>query len=383
MRYPLFLLTLLLIACGSPDRPDAAAATTDPDQAHSQTDSMPTVTEARWGDSPAGPVTRYSLTNDRGNSIHVLNYGGIIQSIQIDGEEMVLGYDTISGYTGENPYYGALIGRYGNRIGGASFTLDGQTYQLDANENGNQLHGGTEGFNRKLWKVSRMTTDSSARVRLTYTSPDGEMGFPGTLDVTCTYEWTNDNALRIHYEATTDKNTIVNLTNHTYFSIGGGASSILNQTLRLDADFYTPVSEALIPLGENEAVAGTPFDFRQPKPIGQDIKSDHPQVALANGYDHNWALNNPDDSLREFALLTDPDSGRKLRCFTTEPGVQIFTTNFKPGRFTHRGGAPVEAYTGICLETQHFPDSPNQDNFPTPLLKVGETYNTTTVYRFE
>ena len=381
MRYSLVLFILWLTACGSSDAPDTTAD--GPESSTPQTDSMPSVTEARWGDSPAGPVTRYSLTNDHGNSIHVLNYGGIIQSILIDGQEMVLGYDTISGYAGENPYYGALIGRYGNRIGGASFTLDGQTYPLDANENGNQLHGGTEGFNRKLWKVGRLTTDSSAVVRLTYTSPDGEMGFPGTLDVTCTYEWTNDDALRIHYAATTDKNTIVNLTNHTYFSIGGGASSILDQVLYLDADRYTPVADDLIPLGENEDVSGTPFDFRQPKPIGQDIDADHPQIALANGYDHNWVINGYDGSLREFALLTDPDSGRKLRCYTTEPGVQIFTTNFTPGQFTNRGGAPVQPHTGICLETQHFPDSPNQDNFPTPLLKVGQTYNTTTVYRFE
>lgn len=344
---------------------------------------MPTVTVAPWGETPNGAVERYTLTNDRGNSVHVLNYGGIIQSILIDGTEMAIGYDSIAGYLGEYPYYGALIGRYGNRIANARFSLDGDTYQLVANENGNQLHGGTGGFDKKFWQVDRFTTDSSAAVRLSRVSPDGEMGFPGNLKVSCTYEWTNDDALRLHYEATTDKNTIVNLTNHTYFSIGGPGTDILGQTLYLDADRYTPVSDQLIPLGKNEEVAGTPFDFRQAKPIGQDIRADHPQIKLADGYDHNWVLNDYDGSLREVGLLSDPASGRKLRFFTTEPGLQIFTTNFPPDKFTMRGGESIPKYSAICLETQHFPDSPNQENFQTPELRVGDTYRTTTVYRFE
>ena len=344
---------------------------------------MPTHTQESWGDARPGPVTRHTLTNDAGNTVSILDYGGIVQSIVVGGEEMVLGYDSIGGYLGKNPYYGALVGRYGNRIAYARFTLHGTTYQVDANENGNQLHGGTEGFNRRRWMVEPSTTDTVAAVRLTYTSPDGEMGFPGTLAVACTYEWSNDNALRIHYEATTDKTTIVNLTNHSYFSIGGGGKSVLDQTLYLDADRYTPVSRELIPTGKNEEVAGTPFDFRTPKPIGRDIESDHAQIRLTRGYDHNFVINGYDGSLREFALLTDPVSGRKLRCLTTEPGVQVFTTNFRSGEFTVRDGAPVQPHTGICLETQHFPDSPNQPNFATPVLKVGDTYNTTTVYRFE
>ena len=344
---------------------------------------MPTVTHAPWGNTPDGPVERYTLTNDWGNRVHVLNYGATVQSIRINGEEMVLGYTSIEGYLGKYPYYGALVGRYGNRIAGAHFTLDGSSYPLDANENGNQLHGGSVGFNRKLWAVTSSTTDDAAELTLAYTSPDGEMGFPGTLAVTCTYRWTNDNALHIHYTATTDRDTIVNLTNHSYFSIGGGGRSVLSQILYLDANRYTPVDQEQLPTGQNEEVTGTPFDFRTPKAVGQDIAADHPQIQLARGYDHNFVVNGYDGSLREFALLTDPASGRKLRCWTTEPGVQVFTTNFRPGEFTVGDGAPIAPHTGICLETQHFPDSPNQPNFATPVLKMGDTYNTTTVYRFE
>ncbi|CAH1002426.1 Aldose 1-epimerase [Neolewinella maritima] len=344
---------------------------------------MPSISVTPWGNSPAGPVERFTLTNDSGNSISVLSYGAIIQSIRMDGQEMILGYDDLSGYLGEYPYYGALVGRYGNRIAGARFALDGTTYVLDANENANQLHGGSVGFNRHPWQVEQTTTEDSATVMLSRISPDGEMGFPGNLRVSCSYAWTNDNTLRIHYTATTDKDTIVNLTNHAYFSIGGGGRSVLDQMLRLDADRYTPVDAQQIPTGQLTEVAGTPFDFRVAKAVGKDIASDHPQIARAGGYDHNWAINGYDGSLREFALLSDPVSGRSLRCFTTEPGVQVFTTNFTPGEFTVRDGAPVQPHTGICLETQHFPDSPNQANFQTPLLKVGDTYNTTTVYRFE
>lgn len=344
---------------------------------------MPTISVNPWGKSPAGAVERYTLTNDRGNSVSVLNLGGIVQSIMINATEMVLGYDSIDGYLSEYPYYGALIGRYGNRIGNARVVIDGKTYQLSANENGNQLHGGTEGFDTKIWEVEQWTTDTAAVLKLSRTSPDGEMGYPGNLKVSCTYEWSNDNALRLHYQATTDKDTVVNLTNHCYFHIGGLGKTVLDQTLRVDADYYTPVNEQMIPLGEMRPVAGTPFDFRKPKPIGQDIHAEDRQLRIADGYDHNFALNEYDGSLREVAVVTDPDSGRVLRCLTTEPGLQVFTTNFPPGKFTMRGGEPTPKYSAICLETQHFPDAPNQENFVTPLLRVGETYDTTTIYRFE
>ncbi len=343
---------------------------------------MASIITTPWGEGPQGAVQLLTLTNAAGNTVSILDLGGIVQSIRIGGTELVIGYDDLAGYQRKNPYFGAIIGRYGNRIAGARFTIDGTTYQLDANEDGNQLHGGSSGFNDKVWKVEPSTTDTSAVLRLSRLSPDGEMGFPGNLRVSCTYTWTDENTLRIHYEATTDQDTMVNLTNHTYFNISGGGT-ILEETLQLAADRYTPVDRAGIPLGKLEDVAGSPFDFRQAKPVGRDIHSDHPQIASAHGYDHNFAVSDFDGSLREVALLTDPASGRKLRTFTTEPGVQVFTANFYGEVYYGRDNAPLEPHRGICLETQHFPDSPNQENFRTPLLKVGDTYNTTTVYRFE
>ncbi|MCP9234714.1 aldose epimerase family protein [Lewinella sp. JB7] len=343
---------------------------------------MPTLEQEFWGVAPAGRVTRYTLTNRAGNSVRILNYGGIVQSIRVDGAEMVLGCDALAGYLDTNPSYGAIVGRYANRIANARFSLNGTTYTLVANENGNQLHGGPEGFNKKLWTGEPFTAESAVGVRLHYRSPNGEMGYPGKLDVTVTYSWNDANELRIDYTATTDKDTVVNLTNHTYFNIGT-ADTILDQLLQLHADRYTPVDERQIPTGELRPVAGTPFDFRTAKPVGRDIAADHPQVRAANGFDHNFVISAYDGSLRECAVVTDPATGRRLRCLTTEPGVQLFTTNFPTGKYHMRGDTPTPTHGGICLETQHFPDAPNQENFVTPLLKVGETFNSTTVYRFE
>lgn len=344
---------------------------------------MPSIESTSFGLVPErGEATLFTLTNARGNTLKVTDYGGIITSIVIDGTEMVIGYDGLENYLSPNPYYGALIGRYGNRIADARFTLEGKTYDLVPNENGNQLHGGTVGFDKYVWAADTATTDERAQLTLTHTSPDGDMGFPGKLDVRCTYTWTNDNELRIDYSATTDRPTIVNLTNHTYFNIGAGPT-VTDQLLKLNASHYTPVSKQLIPTGELAPVAGTPFDFRTAKPIGRDIGADHPQIALANGYDHNWALDDYDGSLREFAVVTDPESGRRMRCLTTEPGVQIFTANFAPGQFFGRGRKPLPTYGAICLETQHFPDSPNQPGFKTPLVTPDRPYRSQTVYRFE
>lgn len=345
---------------------------------------MPTVIGDAFGyvESAGRKSTLYTLTNDQGNIVKVTNYGGIITSIVVDSVEMVIGFDKMEEYLEEHPYFGALVGRYGNRIADAQFSLDGETFRLEPNNNGNQLHGGPKGFDKYLWEGSTETTDDAASVTLRHVSPDGDQGFPGELTVSCTYTWTNDNELRLTYEATTTKSTIVNLTNHTYFNIGS-QPTVQSHTLRLDGDTYTPVDEELIPLGKNVPVAGTPFDFRTAKPIGQDIAADHPQLKIPNGYDHNWAINGYDGSLREFAVVTDPASGRKLRCFTTEPGVQIWTTNFEPGQFKMRGGKDLPTHGAICLETQHFPDSPNQEAFKTPRLNVGDVYRTETVYRFE
>ncbi len=343
---------------------------------------MASITSTPWGSAPDGPVTRYTLTNNAGNTVSLLDLGGVVQSIRIGGTELVLGYDTLDGYLQRQPYFGALVGRYGNRIAEARFTLNGISYPLDANENGNQLHGGTSGFNDKIWTADPSVTETAAVLQLSRLSPDGEMGFPGNLQVSCTYTWTDRNALRIQYEATTDRDTVVNLTNHAYFNLHG-SGSILQHTLQLDADHYVPVDAAGIPSGQLAAVADTPFDFRETKAVGRDIRAEHPQVAAAHGYDHTFAIRDYDGELREFAVLTDPSSGRRLRALTTEPGVQVFTANFVNDEFYDRDGTPLSPYRGICLETQHFPDSPNQENFKSPLLKVGDTYNTTTVYRFE
>ncbi len=343
---------------------------------------MPTVKREIWGQASGKTVERFTLENASGNTVALLSYGGIIQSIMIGGKEMTLGFDKLEGYMGINPGYGAIMGRYANRIGGASFTLNGTTYELDANEGDNQLHGGSVGFNAKVWEAESFANEREAGVRLQLLSPDGDMGYPGKLTVTVVYTWSDDNALRIEYAATTDKDTVLNLTNHTYFNLGE-ADTIVDDILQVDADRFTPVNEEQIPTGELLPVHDTPFDFRSPKRIGEVIDADHPQVAAAGGFDHNFVISNYDGSLREVALVIDPHSGRRLRCWTTEPGVQVFTTNFPTGKYKMRGNTPTPRHGGICLETQHFPDSPNHDAFPTTVLKVGETFNSTTVFRFE
>lgn len=343
---------------------------------------MPTVSKTPWGDAPEGPVTRFTLTNAAGNTVSILDYGGIIQSLVVDGHEMVLGCDDLEGYLEPNPSYGAIIGRYANRIANARFTLNGVTYSLTPNENGNQLHGGPEGFNSRLWAPEPFTGDDHAGLRLHRVSLDGEMGYPGTLDVTVTYTWTDADELRIDYAATTDKDTVLNLTNHTYFNLGEDPT-ILGHTLKLMADRYTPVDEQGLPTGELPQVEGTPFDFREAKRVGADIHADHPQVRQARGFDHNFVVTDHDGSLREVAVVTEPLTGRRLRTFTTEPGVQLFTSTFPTGKYRMRGDAPAPTYGGLCLETQHFPDAPNQDNFPSTVLRVGEEFRSTTVYRFE
>ena len=343
---------------------------------------MPSVNREIWGEASGRPVERFTLTNAAGNSVSILSYGAIVQSIRLDGKEMTLGFDELAGYLGVNPGYGAVMGRYANRIGGASFTLHGKTYELVANEGKNQLHGGPEGFNAKVWDAEPFEKDDEAGVRLHLRSPDGDMGYPGNLRVSVTYTWSDDNALHISYTAETDQDTVLNLTNHTYFNLGE-RETILDDILQVDADRFTPVNDQQIPTGELPSVRSTPFDFRSPQRIGEVIDADHPQVRAAGGFDHNFVISNYDGSLREVALVIDPHSGRKLRCWTTEPGVQVFTTNFPTGKYKMRGGTPAPRHGGICLETQHFPDSPNHAGFPTTVLKSGETFNSTTIYRFE
>jgi len=340
----------------------------------------PGITKSDWGMADGKKVYLFMLVNAKGNEVTITNYGGTVTSFITPDKNgvkssIIIGFDSLQPYLQHPPYFGALIGRYANRIGNAKFTLDGKTYQLAANNGENTLHGGLKGFDKVVWDAT-IPSDTIPSLVLHYLSKDGEEGFPGNLDVTVKYTLTEDNGLKIEYNATTDKPTPVNLTNHSYFNLSGDVeNSILNETLMIDADYYTPVDSTLIPTGEIQPVKGTPFDFTKPKKIGRDIDE------VKGGYDHNWVLNKKGDSLQLAAELADSISGRTMYVFTTQPGLQFYTGNFLDGKSINRGGKPINLHTALCLETQHFPDSPNKTNFPSTILKPGDTYHEVTIYK--
>lgn len=346
------------------------------------------VNEDRFGSLPDGTeVTVYTLENASGMVAKVLNLGGVMTELHApdrNGEmgDVLLGYEDVDSYLHATYYFGALIGQYGNRIGGAAFELDGDTYELPQNDGDNTLHGGEKGFDKVIWDAAPV--EGEAALKLTYRSEHLEQGFPGNVDVTVIYSLTDENELKIEYEATTDRPTVVNLTQHNYYNLRGhGHGSILDHELTLFADHFTPVSDSLIPTGEMEPVEGTPMDFRQPRPIGSRIDADFEQLEYGAGYDHNWALNKDRaGELTQAARLYDPDSGREMEVWTTEPGIQFYSGNFLDSQFPGKDGAVYHFRYGLCLETQHFPDSPNQEDFPSTRLNPGETYRSTTIYRF-
>nr|WP_020136416.1 aldose epimerase family protein [Streptomyces sp. 351MFTsu5.1] len=333
-------------------------------------------------------VSSWSLENG-GTRLEVLDHGGIVRSLEIpdrNGQHanVCLGFATIEEYVASSPYFGALIGRFGNRIDKGWFTLDGTAYELSVNDGDNSLHGGREGFDRTLWDVEAFTRGSDVGLSLHRTSPDGEMGYPGTLDVTVTYTLTEQGDWRIDYEATTDRATVVNLTSHVYWNLAGeGSGTIEDHELTIAASRFTPTDPGLIPTGELAPVDGTPFDFRENKPIGRDLRTGHPQLLAAKGYDHNWVLDKGITAEPEpVATLRDPASGRTLRIATTEPGLQFYSGNFLDGTLVGPAGRTYRQGDALCLETQHFPDAPNHPSFPSTVLRPGQTYRTTTIHTF-
>ncbi|MBF6333120.1 aldose epimerase family protein [Nocardia transvalensis] len=392
MRGNVFLRALALVgvagvaACGDTTTTPAGDTATPAQQA-------PTITSEPFGRVNDTQVSRYTLSNGRGMRVGILDYGGIIQSLEAPDrggrvDNVVLGFPTLDGYLASNtfdskPYFGAIAGRYANRIAKGTFSLDGVEYHVPVNNNGNSLHGGTSGFDQKVWQATPQSGADTAGLRLQYVSPAGEMGYPGSLTTTVTYTLDRDNRLTIDYGATTDAPTVVNLTNHTYWNLAGeSALDIYDHKLTLNADRYTPTDQTQIPTGQLAPVHGTPMDFTTPTAIGSRITAADPQLLTGQGYDLNWVLNRSDDtSLVRAATVQDPASGRVLTVHTTEPGIQFYSGNFLAGAFTGTSGRAYRQGAGLALEAQHFPDSPNHPDFPTTRLNPGQTYRQTTVFQ--
>lgn len=328
------------------------------------------------------PVYQYTLTNKKGLKAVILSYGGIVKNLFVNGTDVVLGRDTLEEYLDNDGYYGAAIGRHANRIKCGRFIINDKNYAVGANDNGNSLHGGFDGFDKKNWTAYESGSEDEPAIVLTTFSPDGEEGFPGNLHVSITYTLTNENGLVLHYEAISDEDTVVNLTNHSYFNLNGHSSGTIDgHTLQLNADFYTPNSEDCIPRGEILSVKDTPFDFRTPKKIGKDIASDFEQIKMFGGYDHNFVLNG--HGFRKSATLEGDISGIKMEMYTDKPGVQIYSGNVIDDKRVCKGGNVYAVHQAVCLETQFFPNGTSFAHFPSPILKKGEKYDFTTEYRFK
>lgn len=366
----IMITTTVLTACSN-----AAESTKD----HKEI-TVEKVSKADWGEMDGKKVYLFTLNGKNGVQVKISNYGATVTSwITPDRNDVksniVLGFDSLSGYLSKPPYFGATIGRYGNRIAGGSFKIDTTLYTLAKNNGPNHLHGGIKGFDKSIWDATP-ATDGSASITMSYLSKDGEEGYPGNLKVNVKFTLTDDNELSIEYSAETDKTTVVNLTNHSYFNLSGDPTkTILGHSLQVNADKYTPVDKGLIPTGELKAVAGGPFDFLQPHLIGERI------AAVEGGYDHNFVLARKSNAIELVATLSDTASGRKLEVYTTEPGLQFYSGNFLDGTFKTTDGKAIMKHAALCLETQHFPDSPNKPAFPTTLLKPGEKYHSTTTYK--
>ena len=381
---PFFLFGCLSTACGpGPANQDKTTETTE--------NMQTTITRTDFGALPDGTaVDLFTLTNKNGITVKITNYGGIVTSLAVPDRtgnmgDIVLGFDSLPPYLAGHPYFGAIVGRFGNRIANAKFTLDGKDYQLAANNGPNHLHGGLVGFDKKLWRAETSLKAGAVVLSLFLNSPDGEEGYPGNLDVQVDYTLADNDELRIDYTALTDKKTVANLTHHSYFNLTGNPSNgILGHELQIFADAYLPVNETLIPSTGPEVLNGDPFDFRQAKPIGRDITANHVQLKIAGGYDHCWVLKKTSDgpTLQLAATAHDPLSGRLLEVWTTEPGIQFYSGNFLDGSLTGKGNTTYNHRAGFCLETEHFPDSPNQPDFPNVVLAPGEVLRSATVYRF-
>lgn len=353
--------------------------------ASSHTNNNTSVEMEPWGEANGHPVYLYTLTNSQGSTMKVTNYGARVTSLKVPDEEgnmveVVLGFDNLQDYLDNHTYFGAIVGRYGNRIANGKFTLDGEQYSLIRNNADNHLHGGHKGFDQRVWRGEAVKTSEGPSVRLNYTSKDGEEGYPGNLEVTLVYTLTNENEFVFDIQATTDEATVVNLTNHNYYNLNGAKTDAMDHELMINADRFTPIDEGLIPTGELRPVEGTPMDFTTPTKVGKRINDDYKQLENGAGYDHNYVLSGGGMDLA--ATAYSPMSGILMKVYTDQPGVQFYAGNFLDGSLVGHNETAYERRYAICLETQHFPDSPNHPNFPPTVLRPGEEYSTTTVFDF-